>query len=216
MSGEPRAPAQEAVEAAMKAAVPALRRAEVPFMLGGSLAAWVRGGPPTRKDLDFMVRPADAERAVEALAAAGMRTERPVEDWLYKAWHDDTLIDLIFRAKGLEIGDATFARAEEMDVFAIPMLVMSLEDMLTTKLLVLDEHTLDYEPMLQIARALREQVDWEDVRRRTSSSPFAKAFFTLVEELGVVARPGAPPPQRRSRVRVVGSPDRGETAGAAG
>jgi hypothetical protein len=41
--------------------------------------------------------------------------------------------------------------------------------------------------VLEWARALREQIDWNDVRARTESSPFAKAFFTLVEELGVVA-----------------------------
>ena len=44
--------------------------------------------------------------------------------------------------------------------------------------------------MLEWARALREQIDWEDVRQRTEASPFAKAFFTLVESLGVV-EPGA-------------------------
>jgi hypothetical protein len=33
---------------------------------------------------------------------------------------------------------------------------------------------------------VREQVDWSDVRRRTEDSPYARAFFTLVEELGIV------------------------------
>jgi hypothetical protein len=32
---------------------------------------------------------------------------------------------------------------------------------------------------------VREQIDWDDVRKRTDGSPFAKAFFTLVDELGV-------------------------------
>ena len=40
--------------------------------------------------------------------------------------------------------------------------------------------------MLKIARTLREQIDWEDVRERTAESPFARAFFTLVEGLGIV------------------------------
>jgi len=35
---------------------------------------------------------------------------------------------------------------------------------------------------------LREQIDWDEVRVRTEASPFARAFFTLVEELGVVER----------------------------
>ncbi|MEX2193781.1 MAG: nucleotidyltransferase family protein [Thermoleophilaceae bacterium] len=209
-------PAPEDLEAALKASAAALRDAGVPFMLGGSLAAWVRGGPPSRKDLDLMLAPGDAGRALEVLAEAGLRTERPPEDWLFKAWHGHTLIDLIFRPKGLELDDGAFGRAEQMDVFAIPMLVMSLEDMVATKLLVLDEHSLDLEPMLQIARALRERIDWEQVRAQTAESAFAKAFFTLVEELGIVERREGRPAARRGRVRVVGTPDPGEAAGRAG
>jgi hypothetical protein len=35
---------------------------------------------------------------------------------------------------------------------------------------------------------VREQIDWAEVRARTESSPMAKAFFTLVEELGVAPK----------------------------
>jgi hypothetical protein len=33
---------------------------------------------------------------------------------------------------------------------------------------------------------VREQVDWTQVRARTEGSPYAKAFFTLVKELGII------------------------------
>ena len=62
---------------AMNDAAAALRDAEIEFMLGGGLAAWARGGPPTDHDVDFYVREEHAERGLEALASAGMRTERP-------------------------------------------------------------------------------------------------------------------------------------------
>jgi len=58
--------------AAMKLASAALRDADVPHLLGGGLAAWARGGPPTEHDVDFFVREADAERALQALVDAGM------------------------------------------------------------------------------------------------------------------------------------------------
>jgi hypothetical protein len=45
--------------------------------------------------------------------------------------------------------------------------------------------------VLELARSLREQIDWSFVRLRTGDSPFARAFFTLVEELGVVEPPAA-------------------------
>ena len=85
-----------AIEHALKRAAAALREADVPFLLGGSLASWARGGPETRHDLDLMIKPEDAERALEALAEAGMRPERPPEEWLLKAWDGDVLVDLIF------------------------------------------------------------------------------------------------------------------------
>ena len=70
-------------------------------------------------------------------------------------------------------------------VFAIPMRVMRPEDLLVTKLCAMTEHTVNYRSCLEIARALREQIDWQDVRRRSGHSPFARAFFTLVEGLEI-------------------------------
>lgn len=171
---------------AMKRAAAALRDAGVPAMLGGGLAAWARGGPPTEHDVDFFVRPEDAQRALDALAGAGMKPDRPPEGWLLKAFDGETLIDLIFDPAGGPVDDGFFARAEELEVAAQPLLVASLGDVLATKLLAINEQEPDLASVLEIARSLREQIDWEFVRERTGDAPFARAFFTLVEELGVV------------------------------
>jgi predicted nucleotidyltransferase len=171
----------------LKRAAAALRDAEVPFVLAGGLAVWARGGPQSDHDLDFMLKPEDADRALEVLGAAGLRTERPPEGWLYKAFDDDIMVDLIFEPTGVDIDDDVLARADELEVAAVRMKVMSADDVMVTKLLALREHELDYDGVLETARSLREQVDWHAVRSRTSESPFARAFFTLAEELGVVA-----------------------------
>lgn len=170
---------------AFRTGVAAMRRADVPFLLAGSFAAWARGGPQPGKDLDFMVRPADAEAALQALADAGMRPERPPEEWLLKAWHGEAMIDVIFRPSGLEMNDEVFARAEMISILAIETPVMDLADVLTTKLMALDEHSLNYGSLLGIARACREQIDFGALARRTAASPYARAFFTLTEALGV-------------------------------
>jgi hypothetical protein len=78
-----------------------------------------------------------------------------------------------------------------MEVAAQRLPVASLADVLATKLLALNEQEPDMSSVLELARSLREQIDWEFVRARTSSSPFARAFFTLVEELGIVERAAA-------------------------
>jgi len=172
----------------MKKAAGALQDAGVPFVLGGGLACWARGGPKTEHDVDFLVRPADAERARDALAQAGMHTEDPPEGWLLKAYDDDVLIDLIFNPQGGPIDDETFERAEKLEVYATRLKVASLEDVLVHKLLALSEQQPDFSSVLELARSLREQVDWDDVRRRTSDSPFAKGYFTLLDELEIVRR----------------------------
>jgi predicted nucleotidyltransferase len=195
----------EAIGKTLKRAGAALSAAGIPFLLGGSLASWARGGPETRHDLDLMLKPDDAERALEVLAGEGMRPERPPEGWLYKAWDGEVLVDLIFGPKDMPMTDEVIARGDELDVLGMDIRVMALEDVLATKLLALEEHSLDYSALLQIVRALREQIDWDAVRQRTGRSPFAQAFFVLVRELGIAEPGDAEPPQAtaRSRVRVV-------------
>jgi hypothetical protein len=196
------------LEATLKKAAAALRGADVPFLLGGSLASWARGGPETRHDLDLMIKRTDVDRAVAALTGAGMRAEDPPEEWLVKAWDGDVLVDLIFAPKGLTIDDAVMARGEDMPVLSMQMRVMALEDVLITKLMAISEHHLRYEGLLAIARALREQVDWPQVRAGTASSPFARAFFVLLEGLEIIA-PERDAPQAGARpeprVRVITS-----------
>jgi predicted nucleotidyltransferase len=176
----------ERLLATMKKAGGALNEAGVPFVLGGGLACWARGAPKTEHDVDFLVRPEHAERAQETLARVGMRTESPPEGWLLKAYDGEVLVDLIFEPQGGPIDDGIFERAEELEVYAMRLKVAALEDVLVQKLLALKEQEPDYSSVLELARALREQVDWDDVRDRTRESPFAKAYFTLLDELEIV------------------------------
>ena len=204
------------IEATLKKAASALRGAGVPFLLGGSLASWARGGPETRHDLDLMIKREDVEKALAALTDAGMRADDPPEEWLVKAWDGDVLVDLIFSPKGLPVDDEVIARGEELAVLSMTMRVMALEDVLITKLMALSEHHLRYEGLLAIARALREQIDWAHVRAATASSPFARAFFVLVEGLGIVEPADAPHSggSREPHVRVV--TEAGSAAAGAG
>jgi hypothetical protein len=175
---------------AMKRAAAVLRDNEVPFALAGGLAVYARGGPATEHDVDFIVREQDAEHALELLGSAGFRTERPPEGWLFKAFDDDngSMVDLIFSPNRMpEVVPEILERAELIEVYAITMNVMTVTDVLTTKLLTLKEHEVDYSDALEIARNCREQIEWDLLRERTDCSPYAKAFFTLVEELGLSA-----------------------------
>lgn len=188
----------------LRLASAALRDAHVPFVVGGSLAAWARGGPEPQHDLDLMLKPSDAEAALRVLETAGMRPERPPEEWLYKAWNGDVMIDLIFQPSGLEMTDEVFERADTIALLAVATPVMALEDVLSTKLHALNEHSLDYTNLISIARAVREQIDWPQLRARTTDTPYAGAFFALAEQLGIAPGPVSHrQPGSSSRVRVL-------------
>jgi len=174
---------------AMKTGAGVLQDAGIPFVLGGGMSAWARGGPKTEHDIDFLISAEDADAAFDAFERAGLKVERPPEGWLYKAWHDNgSLIDLIFNPAGGPITAESIEGSPVLEVMAMRIRVLSLEDVFVTKLLAITEQEPQFDAVLELARALREQVDWSAVRERTAGSPFAKAFFTLVEELGIVER----------------------------
>jgi hypothetical protein len=186
----------------LKRAAAALRGAEVPFALAGSVAAWARGGPAPCNDLDFAIPETFADRAERALADGGMRTEHPPEGWLLKAWDGDVLVDLIWDLEGLGPPEEVIGRAELLSVQAVRMPVLTIDDVIVSMLCAFDEHELDFSGALAIARALREQVDWRGVRERTAKSPYARGFLALLEALDVVAPAAATRPEQ-PRVRVV-------------
>jgi hypothetical protein len=176
----------EEILGVLKRSAAALRDTGVEFALGGALAAWARGGPPSEHDVDFVIREADAEAALAALRKDGMCTWVPPEGWLVKASCDGVLVDLIYSPMNVVVDDEFFARCDLLSVAAVPMLVMSLDDLLVSKLLSLNEHHLDFGPPLEWARSLREQIDWPAVGDRTMHTPFARAFFHLLVELDVL------------------------------
>jgi hypothetical protein len=173
----------------LKRAVAAIEGQGIPYLLGGGLGCWARGGPPSSNDIDLMIKPEDAERAQQALAEAGMRPENPPEQWLRKAWDGDILIDLIFEPSGMQIDDEVIERGEVLGVMAMQIRVMDLNDLIATKLMALDEHSADYGDLLMITRSLREQIDWTRLREDTSESHFAAAFFVLADGLGICPAP---------------------------
>jgi hypothetical protein len=187
-----RGPDGSELREALKAAGVALKRADVPFALCGGFAAWVRGAPEPSHDVDFVVPPDHAGAARDALAAAGFDVVQPPENWLFKAFRGDAMVDVILRLSGQDVGAHVLAGADELDVLSVRLPVLPATELLVSRLTPLSEHYCDLAPQVEVARALREQVDWDEVARRTAANPFARAFLFLLGELGVVDRAGAP------------------------
>jgi hypothetical protein len=173
------------LETVKKAAV-ALKKADVPFAVCGGWAVYARGGPRSEHDADFALMERDVPTALDALLAAGFTgDDEAPEDWLAKVWDRGNLVDLIFRLSGEPVTEDILGRVETIEVGSVQMPVLSATDLVVTKLLTYRDHYADFGSSLPMVRALREQVDWSEVRRRTSRSPFAEAFVFLADKLGI-------------------------------
>jgi hypothetical protein len=177
--------AQQNLREALKRVAVALKRTDIPFALIGGYAVWARGGPEPDHDVDFLVAHSDAEKAADLLAETGLRVERPPEDWLFKVYTDGCVVDVIFRDSGDPAERATVEEADSIEVLSVEMPVLSATALMVQKLNALDEHYCDFAVLVPVARALREQVDWDRVRRETSGNDFAVALLFLLDRLHI-------------------------------
>jgi hypothetical protein len=170
---------------ALKRVAVSLKQSGLRFALAGGYAAWARGAPEPEHDVDFVVARDDADQAYAVLESAGLRVVQPPEDWLFKVFTDGTMVDVTYRINSSPVDTAVLDRAEEQEVLSIVMPVLSATDVLTAKLNALDEHYCDYSKLLPVARALREQVDWDRVRADTGENHFAVTGLFLLDRLGI-------------------------------
>jgi hypothetical protein len=185
------------LRAALKRSASALKADGVSFALGGGYALWVAGGPEPSHDVDLVVAETDAEMAANSLAAAGLRIERPPEDWLFKAYCDENdsteaadepaLVDVLHRLGGIPVTQSLLDTAREHEVLGIRIPVLPATPIMIAKLQSLTEHYCDFGALLPVVRAVREQLDWAEIRKATQHNPFAEAFLLLIERLGIVA-----------------------------
>jgi hypothetical protein len=176
---------------ALKRSASALKADSVLFALGGGYALWVHGGPEPSHDVDLVVAETDVEKAANSLEAAGLRIERPPEDWLFKAYGEDTaepaLVDVLHRLAGIPVTESLLRAASEYEVLGVRIPVLPPTPIMIAKLLSLSEHYCDFAALLLVVRAIREQLDWREIRNATQDNPFAEAFLLLIERLGIIA-----------------------------
>ncbi|HCT78176.1 MAG TPA: hypothetical protein DGT23_16695 [Micromonosporaceae bacterium] len=167
----------------LKRAGSVLKSTGVPFALAGSFAAYAHGGASSDHDVDFLIKHQDLGIILPALTEAGFRIEQPPEDWLVKAYDGDQLVDLIYRPIDIPVTDETLDQATMMSVGPISLPVLSATQLMVHKLLTYDQHYCDFAPGVQMARSLREKINWVQVRAETRGSPYAEAFLLLVTRL---------------------------------
>ncbi|SNX65898.1 putative nucleotidyltransferase-like protein [Streptomyces sp. TLI_55] len=172
-----------------------LKQTGHPFALAGSVAVYAHGGTQNlQHDVDFCIRPEDAEAVAEALRAAGLPVRRPPEDWLLKATCLGQQVDLIFELAHQPVTTELLGRAQNLSVDSVHMPVLAPTDLMRSLMAAFSEHHCDFGAVLPIARTLREKIDWDDVRRTCAGTPMPDAFLYFLERLDVI------PPQPREEV----------------
>jgi hypothetical protein len=84
----------------LREAVETLEKAGFPFLVLGGLASSLVGRLRWTHDIDFLVLPEDARDVLAALRDAGFTTEETDPVWIYKAFKDDIMVDIIFMVMG--------------------------------------------------------------------------------------------------------------------
>jgi hypothetical protein len=131
----------------------------------------VLGRPRCSSDIDLFVKPQDAQRSLDALAAIGFGTERTNPHWLYKAFRDDALVDILFKTKGdIYLDDEMLARAPFRQVAGVNARVVPPEDLLVIKALVHDEETPRHW-FDALGLLAQEPLDWPYLLRRARRGP---------------------------------------------
>lgn len=146
------------------AALDAIEEHRIPYVLGGAVALsshtdiW-----RDTKDLDVFVRPADATRALDALAAADFRTEIKWESWLGKGWRGELFVDIIWRnANALfQVDDAWISRAVRAPILGRERPVLAPEELLASKLMVMGRHRFDGADITHLLYTRADTMDWD-------------------------------------------------------
>lgn len=152
----------------LEEAIAALADADVDYVLIGGLSAFSYGRTRHTHDIDVLVRPERAQHALAALAKRGFRTEETFPDWLYKAFLDDVMVDVIFRcAGGISLDAEMLRHARNEPVGAITARVVSAEDLVRIKAAATSEAVPNhwYDALEVLAQA---PIDWEYLVARAS------------------------------------------------
>ncbi|HSL14823.1 MAG TPA: nucleotidyltransferase [Actinomycetota bacterium] len=144
-----------------------IERIGVPYMSIGGIASCVWGRARWTHDIDFFVRPEDARTVLDALADAGFAATEEYPHWLYKAFKDDVLVDVIFRStRDILMDDEMIRRALLLDFRGRTLPIAPPEDVLVMKAIASGEDTPRYWYDALAITANSSELDWDYLLRR--------------------------------------------------
>ena len=141
-----------------------LRRAGLPFLVGGAYAMErYTGIARWTKDLDLFILPRHVPAVLAALEAAHFRTELTYPHWLAKAHARRDFIDLIFGSGNgvCEVDEGWMAHGVPGQVLGVPVLLCPREETIWSKAFVGERDRYDGADIAHLIRAGHAELDWD-------------------------------------------------------
>lgn len=179
-------------DSALFATLDALEEKKVDYVLIGGIAASTLGRPRPTQDIDLFVRPEDADAILEVLKEYGFETDRFNPNWIFKAFKDGVLIDVIFQSEG------GFYFDEEMKNHAVminyhgrQVRVVSPEDFVLIKCAVHSEegHHHWHDALAVLSHA---KLDWDYLIHRSRKAPRRLMALLLYAQSSDIWIPNGP------------------------
>jgi hypothetical protein len=140
-----------------------LDAAGLPFLVGGAYAlGHYTGIERHTKDFDIFVRREEYAPIMQALSAAGYRTELTFPHWLGKASCEHGYVDVIFSSgNGVAHVDAAWYRhAAAGVVFGLPVRLCPVEEMIWSKAFIMERERYDCADIMHLLLARAGELDW--------------------------------------------------------
>jgi hypothetical protein len=162
---------QERFDRVLQAVMDSLESAGITYLFIGGVASAGLGRPRSTTDIDIFIRPEDRERTLRALDAGGFSTQRTDPAWLYKAFRENILVDIIFKSKGeIYLDHQMMHRRRMTEYHGMKLWLVSPEDLVIIKALAHSEatpgHWHDALALLSYA-----EIDWDYLLQRARKAP---------------------------------------------
>jgi predicted nucleotidyltransferase len=143
------------------------------FALGGGLAfsAYSHRLRNT-KDLDLFILPQEREAVIEVTREAGYADyyeKEPYDrSWIYRAYRDDVLVDVIWENANhrAEIDEAWLTRGPEIEMLGLSIRLLPPEELIWSKLYIIHRERCDWPDLLNILYRTGPKLDWEHLLKR--------------------------------------------------
>lgn len=170
-----------------RAAIGALRKERVEFLLGGGFArAGYTGHWRDTKDIDFYVRPQDRERAKRALMKARFSDyfeKHPYDRaWIYRSYKQSVIVDVIWAMANqrAQVDDAWFDRAPQFTIRGERLRLVPPEELLWCKLYIIQRDRCDWTDIFNLVHEHGPRMDWTHlIRRAEDDVPLLQAMLTV-------------------------------------